>query len=87
LGPLTQGAFLERMAIAQRVQSLIRSAATPERAQAIEDAAKRLVDPSGMGGEYKILGVVGRASDELPREIGEIYPFEGLAEVEPATKV
>src|SRR5688572_7509342 len=58
-GPLTQAVFLNRMAIEGRVAALVRSATTEERKQTIREAAERLVDEKGMGGQYKVLGVVG----------------------------
>jgi NADH dehydrogenase [ubiquinone] 1 alpha subcomplex assembly factor 7 len=73
------------MALSQRVAALLRSASSPERAQAIEDAAARLIDPNGMGAEYKILGVVGKTTVAGPQDsevIGEVYPFDGKADVD-----
>lgn len=61
-GPVSQGTFLNRMAIGGRVASLVQNAPTDERQKAIKEAAERLVDENGMGGQYKVLGVVGGGS-------------------------
>ncbi|ETW83288.1 hypothetical protein HETIRDRAFT_316531 [Heterobasidion irregulare TC 32-1] len=66
-GPLTQNAFLTRMGLDARVAALQRSAQTDERRQEIGSAAKRLVDLTGMGKEYMVLGVT---STE-----GQVWPF------------
>ena len=66
-GPLTQNAFLTRMGLDTRVAALQRSAQTDERRQEIGSAAKRLVDLTGMGKEYMVLGVM---STE-----GQVWPF------------
>ncbi|KAH6913130.1 S-adenosyl-L-methionine-dependent methyltransferase [Coprinopsis sp. MPI-PUGE-AT-0042] len=58
-GPLTQATFLNRMALAGRVAALVRNAPAEERKNTIREAAERLVDEQGMGGQYKVLGVVG----------------------------
>jgi NADH dehydrogenase [ubiquinone] 1 alpha subcomplex assembly factor 7 len=77
LGPLKQDAFLDRMGLALRVQRLVRGARDPARAKEIESAARRLTDGTGMGSEYKVLGVVGREAtkteDINPGE--SVWPF------------
>jgi hypothetical protein len=47
------------MGIGTRVATLKRAAALPERGAAFEKAAARLVDATGMGREYKVMGVTG----------------------------
>jgi NADH dehydrogenase [ubiquinone] 1 alpha subcomplex assembly factor 7 len=47
------------MGIGTRVSALQRAAASPARADALSEAAARLVDPAGMGREYKVMGVTG----------------------------
>ncbi|KAK0205044.1 S-adenosyl-L-methionine-dependent methyltransferase [Desarmillaria ectypa] len=56
-GPLPQSQFLVSMGLEARVNMLIRSAKTEERAEDIRKAAQRLVDETGMGKEYKVLGI------------------------------
>ena len=51
------------MGIGTRVSALQRAAASPERADALVEAAARLVDPAGMGRQYKVMGVTGGAAD------------------------
>ena len=45
------------MGIGTRVAALQRAAAVPERGTALGKAAARLVDGTGMGREYKVMGV------------------------------
>jgi NADH dehydrogenase [ubiquinone] 1 alpha subcomplex assembly factor 7 len=77
LGPLRQDAFLDRMGLALRAQRLIRGARDPARAKDIESATKRLTDGTGMGSEYKVLGVVGReaTTTEDVNSSESIWPF------------
>lgn len=81
---MTQAHFLASLGLQQRVEALLRSAASDERRSDIQSAARRLVDLTGMGAQYKVLGIeasptqsVGapRADeDTLPPEL--VYPFE-----------
>ena len=57
------------MGIGPRVSALQRAAASPARADALREAAARLVDPAGMGREYKVMGVTGRT------EADGVWPF------------
>jgi len=59
------------MGIGTRVAALQRAAATQERADALEKAAARLVDATGMGREYKVMGVTGG----LDSVTEEVWPF------------
>ncbi|KAG7451355.1 DUF185-domain-containing protein [Guyanagaster necrorhizus] len=68
-GPLPQSQFLVSMGLEARVNMLIRSAKTEERAEDIRKAAQRLVDEAGMGKEYKVLGI-----SNSPSEHG-VWPF------------
>jgi NADH dehydrogenase [ubiquinone] 1 alpha subcomplex assembly factor 7 len=54
--------------MAPRLQKLLDSAGSPERRADIALAVKRLIDPLGMGGQYKIMGLSAGAT-------GEVYPF------------
>jgi NADH dehydrogenase [ubiquinone] 1 alpha subcomplex assembly factor 7 len=47
------------MGIDTRIAALQRAAAFPERGVALGKAAARLVDGTGMGREYKVMGVTG----------------------------
>ncbi|KAG6902834.1 hypothetical protein C0995_010719 [Termitomyces sp. Mi166 len=69
-GPLTQGDFLNKMGMSVRVMGLVRQAKDEERRSAIIDAAKRLVDPVGMGEEYKVFGFTNI------KESPSVYPFD-----------
>jgi len=70
-GPISQADFLIRMGIGVRVETL-KSQASPERADQIEKAAKRLTDLAGMGKQYQVLGFT---SDEIPGEDAGPWPF------------
>jgi hypothetical protein len=59
------------MGIGARVAALQHAAASPERADALEKAAARLVDATGMGREYKVMGVT--ASSGAAEE--DVWPF------------
>jgi NADH dehydrogenase [ubiquinone] 1 alpha subcomplex assembly factor 7 len=62
------------MGIQIRAAGLARSASSPERRRAIDDGANRLVDPLGMGEQYKVLGVVAKSSGE-GHDVGDVWPF------------
>ncbi|KAF8071758.1 S-adenosyl-L-methionine-dependent methyltransferase [Lyophyllum atratum] len=72
LGPISQAEFLSKMGIEVRVAELVRKAQNEERRDAILNAANRLVDPAGMGKEYKVMGFTSiHGVDPLQ----EMYPF------------
>ncbi|KAH9055203.1 S-adenosyl-L-methionine-dependent methyltransferase [Lactarius vividus] len=73
-GPLSQRAFLLHMGIGTRVSALQRAAASPARADALTEAAARLVDPAGMGREYKVMGVTGGAA-AATADVDGVWPF------------
>ena len=75
LGLLTQETFLLRMGLAARTEALKRAAKSEERAADIEKAAKRLVDKTGMGGQYQVMGIVGKRGDETTVAVAERWPF------------
>lgn len=64
-GLISQRNFLTCMGIEIRAAALMRSASPLERKKAIEDGANRLIDPSGMGEQYKVLGAVAKGRDEI----------------------
>lgn len=61
------------MGLQLRVETLKRSALSDERKTDIENAAKRLVDPTGMGKQYQFLGVTGSKNIQLTAE--QSWPF------------
>lgn len=67
------------MGIDVRVETL-KSQASPERADEIEKAAKRLTDLTGMGKQYQVLGFT---SEAIPGEDSGPWPFVKLDQ--PAT--
>jgi NADH dehydrogenase [ubiquinone] 1 alpha subcomplex assembly factor 7 len=66
-GPITQQDFLMQMGLPLRVSALVRNAASQDRKEAIQTAAERLINPLGMGREYKFLGLTSRK--------GHVWPF------------
>ncbi|KAG6832790.1 hypothetical protein H0H92_009408 [Tricholoma furcatifolium] len=69
-GPVTQSEFLGKMGMAVRVMALAREGKDEKRRTEIIDAAKRLVDPAGMGTEYKVYGFTNI------KESPPVYPFD-----------
>ncbi len=63
------------MGIGTRVAALKRAASSPARADALGEAAARLVDPAGMGREYKVMGMTGGAAREMAAEAEGVWPF------------
>ena len=55
-GPLTQGAYLRRLGIGQRLATLLRGA-TPAQAEALESGCARLVGEEAMGSLFKVLAL------------------------------
>lgn len=62
------------MGIGTRIQKLMNEAKDETRKKDIMSAAARLVNPLGMGGEYKVMGVVPRMGRDGVVET-EVYPF------------
>jgi len=71
-GPISQSSFLERMGLQLRVAALVRNAQTEERGAAIQDAAQRLVDRTGMGKEYQVMGITSKPVEGAPQDT---WPF------------
>lgn len=69
-GPIPQYMFLEKMGLQLRLDSLVRAAKAEARKTAIRDAAERLVSKSGMGTEYKVMGLTTGVKDG-----GKVWPF------------
>jgi NADH dehydrogenase [ubiquinone] 1 alpha subcomplex assembly factor 7 len=76
-GPLPQATFLDRMGLAVRVDALEGNAKTEERKIVIRQAAQRLVDLTGMGREYQVLGLstCGEKSQKTNSEKPNVWPF------------
>ncbi|KAH7926067.1 DUF185-domain-containing protein [Leucogyrophana mollusca] len=70
-GTISQADFLTRLGLRLRVDALKRAASTDQRKGAIEEGAKRLIDPVGMGTQYRVLGITSRATGEGQ----EVWPF------------
>ncbi|KAK2460941.1 hypothetical protein APHAL10511_007411 [Amanita phalloides] len=64
-GPLSQADFLERMGLSVRAGALARSAGTEGRRAAIRLSAKRLVDRTGMGVQYQVMGITSGGEEEV----------------------
>lgn len=63
------------MGISLRVDALARSVSSQERRAAIRDSAKRITDRTGMGEEYKVLGIT--SVDKRDGLVGAaVWPFE-----------
>ncbi|KAJ7707317.1 S-adenosyl-L-methionine-dependent methyltransferase [Mycena rosella] len=73
-GPIPQSAFLEGMGLQMRLDAAV-SRSTSDEANAVREAGRRLVDPTGMGREYMVLGVGGHAG------AGGVWPFIASHEV------
>lgn len=92
LGPMFQAHFLTSLGLTQRVEALTRAASdSRDRVESIESAAKRLIDPTGMGGQYKVLGVEALPSEDggksAPQtEDDKAYPFDFEKELRAAAK-
>ena len=72
-GPISQAAFLERMGLRVRLSRLLQDAKTEERRSAIQGAANRLVDQTGMGIQYQVMGITSLGDNESAQEV---WPFE-----------
>ena len=69
------------MGIDRRVETLSEAAASPTRKKTIKDSANRLVDLTGMGKQYKVLGLTGTGpAAEGPTGFG-VWPFYDLEEI------
>lgn len=71
-GPLPQSTFLTSLGLQPRLAGLLR-AASPERKKEIESAAKRLIDSTGMGSQYKVMAITPKKAEGAVRE--ECFPF------------
>lgn len=70
-GPISQGVFLEKMGISVRLQTLTQAARSEKRRGEIHRDVMRLTSPSGMGKEYKVMGITNNSKDMM------VWPFYG----------
>ena len=68
-GPISQRVFLEMMGLSVRLQSLMKAAGSEKRRNEIYEAGMRLTSPSGMGEEYKVMGITNGSKDKM------VWPF------------
>jgi NADH dehydrogenase [ubiquinone] 1 alpha subcomplex assembly factor 7 len=68
------------MGLRLRVDALVRNAKTDERRAAIRDAAKRLVDPVGMGKEYQVTAITNFHSSAEAQAPADVWPFVEVKE-------
>jgi NADH dehydrogenase [ubiquinone] 1 alpha subcomplex assembly factor 7 len=64
-GPTTQTEFLLKMGLVERAQTLMREARA-DQVNAIETGARRIADPDGMGGLFKVMAVRSPGVPVLP---------------------
>lgn len=75
LGPITQASFLLSLGLEPRLAKLVSAANNDEQKQRIRDGAMRLINASGMGSQYRVMGIV-------PEEGGaDVYPFPAASKV------
>jgi NADH dehydrogenase [ubiquinone] 1 alpha subcomplex assembly factor 7 len=65
-GPVPQGLFLGRLGIAARTEALAAAAGSPERAEKIRGAVRRLIHPGRMGILFKAFAIADPALPRLP---------------------
>jgi NADH dehydrogenase [ubiquinone] 1 alpha subcomplex assembly factor 7 len=54
----TQGEYLMRMGVVERVEQLVNSSSTTdEQAEVLVESLRRLIDPAEMGRKYKVLSI------------------------------
>lgn len=64
-GPISQSEFLLRMGLAERADALLASA-RPDQRGLLEAGARRIADPLGMGGRFKVVCVRSKGVPLLP---------------------
>ncbi|KAN0127809.1 S-adenosyl-L-methionine-dependent methyltransferase, partial [Lactarius tabidus] len=72
-GPLLQHSFLLQMGLSTHVNTLQCAAAFPECGKLLSQAAAHLMEPIGMGKEYKVMGMTGSAVHTADAE--GMWPF------------
>ncbi|KLO09764.1 DUF185-domain-containing protein [Schizopora paradoxa] len=75
-GPISQKDFLLDMGYHVRLSKLLSTATDENRNLRIRQAGRRLIDPTGMGKQYQVLGVTGKGRLES-KGVGEeeVWPF------------
>lgn len=73
-----QSHFLKALGLDQRVEALTKNAKDKERQNEMQSAANRLVDPTGMGAQYKVMAITAEQTTqgEAKRKGNQVYPFE-----------
>ena len=74
-GPVTQGAFLNQLGLAQRALALA-ARATPEQVTAIEAAVRRLASPGPVDGPDASMGALFKALAVSRKDLGPLPGFE-----------
>lgn len=64
------------MGLQARVSALKAAAKDEDRRKQIEQAANRLVDPTGMGSQYQVMALTGKRTQKV--EEAELWPFVAL---------
>ena len=68
------------MGLSVRLQCLMETAGSKERRNEIYEAGMRLSSPSGMGEEYKIMGITNKSKDAM------VWPFSKTDEYDEKPK-
>ena len=59
-----------------RLQSLMKAAGSEKRRNEIYEAVMRLSSPSGMGEEYKVMGITNKAKDTMVWTFSKSYEYD-----------
>ena len=59
-GPTPQEKFLMQLGLPLRLEGLLEETKTAEQREEIRSAAAKLVNPTGMGKEYKVMGITSK---------------------------
>ena len=74
-GPVSQKDFLLDMGYHVRLSKLLMTADDENRNLRIRQAGQRLIDPTGMGKQYQVLGVTGKGRLESKGVDEDVWPF------------
>lgn len=78
-----QSHYLVSMGMNVRVEKLLKESKSSD--NTIQSSAKRLIDPTGMGAQYKVMGVESRGGvSEGSKDVAEeqrVYPFDYEAQL------
>ena len=77
---MPQGPFLKQLGLPLRLQGLLKAAKTDQRREEIRSAAARLVDPTGMGKEYQVMGITNKPSEKMKSAFAWPFPDPDLTE-------